>query len=913
MIVPLIFESEEYIKQKPAYLWVFYKFSRFALDADSPIIATEEYFKKPSYYRGQKHPATNVMDYYGINDDSFAHLKKYVISKESKDKILKGYDSNLTAWVSLLKERNIELERILEQAIETLETQYEKIEALMVWTYLPSIDYVAKKHHITLINQEGSAIRQPFYNRLLNYFQFQNKYDTSHVQERYLEFSRSQDTLFLSRKELFALLVDQKNWGYLDQLNISASFEIGYGLGVATDCFAKVYSKWDQNKVLDKLSHLTESEKILIRPHPKEPVDLSKWNFSCDDSPSSFEWILKCKRIVADLSNVSFEAAFLGKTVISLSSRMPVSFGKESSLDFLEEDVMSVKQLNFLLFAWFAPEELTQDLDYVRWRLQNPSQVDIYKKNLDYILHSFDMSYQELRKIEPKRRFSYILEKRQVKSLDKIRGREKFELRRSLNMKDINSYEMTAYDYRKMILELEKEKDSLKENIEEKENEISKLNEKLKDYQVELNNILHSHSWKVTKPLRSVSRLLHGEEKKEVVEIPIEESKEKEVVEGTDYHEFPAYTSEYQADEDFSKYHTDIKTLAFYLPQFHTCKENDTWWGKGFMEWTNTKKAQPRFEGHYQPRIPHKDICYYTLDNIDTIKKQVDLAKEHGLYGFCFYYYWFSGKRLLEKPVDLYLEDKSIDFPFCFCWANENWTRTWDGLKNDILIEQKYRKEDPKQFIKDLKKYFLDSRYIRIDGKPLLLIYNPSEIPNFKETIALWRKTALEEGIGELYLLSKCDLADTSYQYCEYVDGEFDFPPQGIGHPASKITGLPSEKIFNYEKIVSDIAHLYQEHYPLKPFYYTATMGWDNSSRRKDGYTIYYNYSLEAFYKWLRIIIEQTRRRHDPTKRFMFINAWNEWAEGTYLEPDEKYGYANINTLSKAIFDLPLEDENPKE
>ncbi len=912
MIVPLIFESEEYIKQKPAYLWVFYKFSRFCLEADSPIIATEEYFELPSYYQKQKHPAVNVMDYYGINDETFSNLKKYIISQEEKSKILEQYNTNLEAWIALLKERNEKLEEVLERAIDVLESQYEKIEALMVWTYLPSIAHVAQKHHIPIINQEGSAIRQPFYNRLLNYFQFQNKYDMTQIKESYLKFSQANELLLLSRKELFALLVDEKKLVYLNYLDSPATFDIGYGLGVATDCFSKVYSHWSQQEVLEKLSHLADPKQILIRPHPKEPVDLSNWGFACDDSSSSFEWILKCKCVVADLSNVSFEAAFLGRTVLSLSNRMPASFGEESSFSFLEEEVMSLKKLNFLLFAWFTPEELTQEVDYIKWRLGNPSPIEIYQKNLNYILHDFNMDYQELLRLEPKQRLSYILEKRKVGSCVDLKEKVIYKLRRNFSMKDINSYGMTSYDYRKLILELDKQISFLEEEKKEKENKISELEGKVKDYQNEINKILQSHSWKITKPLRSVSHLLHKQEENRAQEMVVE--KPSIVLEKTtDYHDLPVYTSHYQEDQDFSNYKTDIKTLAFYLPQFHTFKENDAWWGKGFTEWTNTKKAEARFEGHYQPRTPHKDFGYYTLDNINTIKKQVALAKKHGLYGFCFYYYWFSGKRLMEKPVDLYLKEKSIDFPFCFCWANENWTRAWDGLKDNILIEQKYRKDDPKQFIKDLKRYFLDSRYIRIDGKPLLLIYNPTEIPNFKETVALWRKTALEEGIGDLYLLSKCDLADNRYQYCEYVDGEFDFPPQGIGHSATKISGLPSEKIFNYEKIVDDIEHLYQEHFPLKPFYYTCTMGWDNSSRRKEGYTIYYNYSLEAFYKWLRIIIKETRRRNKEEKRFMFVNAWNEWAEGTYLEPDEKYGYANINTLSKAIFDLPLHDEFGKE
>lgn len=917
MIVPIIFESEEYIKEKPAYLWVFYKFARFSLDGDSPIIATEEYFKKPSYYRECKHSATIVMDYYGINDNFFDDLKKYVITDEEKKKILEQYSNNVDAWVHLLKERDKELEKVLEKAINYLESKYEKIDAFMVWTYLPSIDYIAKKHNITLINQEASAIRTPFYNRLLNYFQFQNKYDTSNLKEQYSLFCESEKVLCLSRKELFALLVDKQNIHYLNDIDTPPLYEVGYGMGVATDCFANVYSKWTQSDILEAISHLASPDKICIRPHPKEPVDLSTLGFIKDESPTSFDWILKCRRIVADLSNVSFEAAFLGKTIISLSSCMPSSFGEESSLDYLEEEVMSVKKLNFLLFAWFTPEELTQDVEYVSWRLTNPHPIEIYNRNLEYILKSLDMSYQELLSLDVKDRLDYILEKRHIDKSNLFSNKDNKINKNYDNtiegilkkMKDINSYKMTSYDYRKLIVELNKKINELDNSNELLKNENKCLLESKTFYQDELNKVLNSSSWKLTSPLRKLKSI----GKKEIVEpnSDVQEKEEPKVITHS-YKEYEPYTSTYQDNIDFSKYDTDIKTLAFYLPQYHTFKENDLWWGKGFTEWVNTKKSKPKFAGHYQPRTPHKDFGYYTLDNVDTIKKQVELAKQHKIYGFIFYYYWFSGKRLMEKPVDLFLKDKSIDFPFCFCWANENWTRTWDGLEDDVLIKQDYKKDDYRKFIKDIKKYLLDNRYIKIDGKPVIMIYNPSAIPNFKELVTKWREYAIEEGIGELYIMDKCELADTNYKYTEYTDASFDFPPHGVGHPATKLTGLSSPKIFNYKKIVDDIEHLYKEHFPLKPFYYSITMGWDNSARRTDGYTIYYNYSLESYYKWLKIIIRETRRRNDEEHRFIFVNAWNEWAEGTYLEPDEKYGYANINTLSKAICDLPLDKKDEK-
>ena len=322
-------------------------------------------------------------------------------------------------------------------------------------------------------------------------------------------------------------------------------------------------------------------------------------------------------------------------------------------------------------------------------------------------------------------------------------------------MKDINSYKLTNYDYRLEIFKLNKEKE-----------EIIAENKKIKNesefYKAELNKVLNSSSWRLTSPLRKLKSI----GKKEVVESNTDiQMKEEPKVITHSYKEYEPYTSIYQDNIDFSKYDTDIKTLVFYLPQYHTFKENDEWWGKGFMEWTNTKKAKPLFDGHYQPRTPHKDFGYYTLDNIETIKKQVKLAKQHKIYGFIFYYYWFSGKRLMEKPVDLFLKDKSIDFPFCFCWANENWTRTWDGLEDDVLIKQDYKKDDYRKFIKDIKKYLLDDRYIKIDGKPVIMIYNPDAIPNYKELVTKWRKYAQEEGIEDLYIISKNKFASSDYKY----------------------------------------------------------------------------------------------------------------------------------------------------
>lgn len=470
----------------------------------------------------------------------------------------------------------------------------------------------------------------------------------------------------------------------------------------------------------------------------------------------------------------------------------------------------------------------------------------------------------------------------------------------TLNLIDYNA---ERADYRVFLTNLLQEMKALENNYKN----LNDMYNEAKKLETELHNIVNSKSWKVTKPLRWVMKKVS----KPPIVVKNNDSEEKqEDIKVTTIKNSTNII--YQDNMDFSKFKTDIKTIAFYLPQFHCFKENDEWWGKGFTEWTNTKKAKPRFEGHYQPRTPHKDIGYYKLDNIATINKQIKLAKQHGIYGFCFYYYWFSGKRLMEKPLNLFLEHKEINFPFCLCWANENWTRRWDGLDKEVLIGQKYKKEDAKRFVKDIKKYLLDQRYIKIDNKPLLLIYKPEDIPNFLNMIDDFRKYAKEEGIGELYIMIKSPSFSTNFNYIEKVDGEFDFPPHYTESNIENIKTPSTTDAYDYAKIVKKYDDLYRKHFPIKDFYYTTTMNWDNSSRRKENYLIYCNYSINYFYEWLRNIIRETRKRNKEDKRFIFVNAWNEWAEGTYLEPDEKCGYANINTLSKAIFDLEFEWKDDK-
>ncbi len=368
------------------------------------------------------------------------------------------------------------------------------------------------------------------------------------------------------------------------------------------------------------------------------------------------------------------------------------------------------------------------------------------------------------------------------------------------------------------------------------------------------------------------------------------------------------HASDYENNATFENCTSDIKPIALYLPQFHTFPENDRWWGKGFTEWTNVKKAQPRFDGHEQPRVPHEDLGYYDLSDVNILKQQARLAKEHGIYGFGIYYYWFSGKMLMEKPLNLLLEHHEIDLPFFLIWANENWTRTWDGKANNILIQQEYSKHDPEQFILDIKRFLDDERYIKIDGKPVIGLYNPAEVPDLEIVLQQWRETAQKEGIGDIYILTCASSSTAGYQHILHlIDGEYEFPPRLKGDVPSKHRSDDGIS-FDYRQLV-EVERNLEPYTDRIDLFRGAMLNWDNSARKQYGYNCWDNFSFELFYYWLKEEIVYSRKFLDKDKRFLFINAWNEWGEGTYLEPDQAYGYKALNTLSRAIYDQPYKEQ----
>lgn len=344
---------------------------------------------------------------------------------------------------------------------------------------------------------------------------------------------------------------------------------------------------------------------------------------------------------------------------------------------------------------------------------------------------------------------------------------------------------------------------------------------------------------------------------------------------------------------------TKLKTIAFYLPQFHPFEENDKWWGKGFTEWSNVTKAKPNFKGHYQPHLPIH-YGFYDLRIPEIMHEQAKLARNYGIHGFNFYYYWFGGKVLMHRPFDILLKYKDIDINFCITWANENWTRAWDASENEILIAQKHSKEDSKEFIRSLFKYFKDDRYIYVDNKPLLIIYRCDIIPNIKETTLIWREEAKKEGFEDLYLV--CAQTYGIKNPKDYgFDAAMEFPPHNTLNSEyiikKDITNSKFEgNIFDYNQVV-DNQYSKEKDLDYKRFE-CVMLSWDNTARRQDNANIFANFSLEKYKEWVLNTAFNTYENEElkDNEKFIFINAWNEWAEGTHLEPDREYGYGYLQS-----------------
>ncbi|HGY9638930.1 TPA: glycoside hydrolase family 99-like domain-containing protein [Pseudomonas putida] len=351
-----------------------------------------------------------------------------------------------------------------------------------------------------------------------------------------------------------------------------------------------------------------------------------------------------------------------------------------------------------------------------------------------------------------------------------------------------------------------------------------------------------------------------------------------------------------------------VKIIAFYLPQFHPFPENDEWWGKGFTEWTNVAKATPNYEGHYQPHLPiHSG--YYDLRVPQVMEEQAKLAKEYGIYGFNYYFYWFAGKILMDTPLEMMLNNPKVDIPFCLTWANENWTRRWDGQENDVLIAQDHSAEDSLAFIRHLIKYFKDSRYIKIDNKPVLIIYRASIIPEMAKTADLWREEIVKHGFPDIYLVCAQTFGIRDPKEFRF-DAAMEFPPHTtLSHLINDQTTITnpnySGNIFSYDQVVGNVVRSPEPDYKL---FRTAMLSWDNTARKQNNSHTFHDFSLLRYKQWLSFICNNShsKSKYSTDEKLVFVNAWNEWAEGTHLEPDRKYGYGYL----QATYDVASNYDN---
>jgi len=380
-----------------------------------------------------------------------------------------------------------------------------------------------------------------------------------------------------------------------------------------------------------------------------------------------------------------------------------------------------------------------------------------------------------------------------------------------------------------------------------------------------------------------------------------------------------------------------IKVVAMYFTQLHAIPENDQWWGQGFTDWWNVQKAKPLFEGHNQPRVPSSSN-YYDQSKIETIRNQVDLAKRYDIYGFCHYHYWFDGRQLLETPTNLLLENADIDFPFCLSWANESWSRQWDGNNHDILIKQTHPPtiESWSRHFDYLIKAWTDERAIKVDGKPVFVIYRPQKIHEIDSMLEYWDKRAKESGLRGVYYVFQKQYDPPNKGCLKSFDAEFQFQPfeaihsTGFSHGAvrkQKIRNLIGSLPEFAQSVIWSLWASCRNDYTIHQYddvwkqiiqnnldspdnvFPGAFVDWDNTARYGSRATIIDGASPERFKYWFERLVKAVSHRPDEMN-YIFFNAWNEWAECAYLEPDERYGYAYLDAIKDVIAHQDDEDKN---
>jgi len=362
----------------------------------------------------------------------------------------------------------------------------------------------------------------------------------------------------------------------------------------------------------------------------------------------------------------------------------------------------------------------------------------------------------------------------------------------------------------------------------------------------------------------------------------------------------PEYKPE-RAAHDFDPVRSCVQLVAYYLPQFHIIPENESSWGRGFTEWTNVTRAVPQFPGHYQPHLP-SDLGFYDLSNEETLERQAALARNYGISGFCIYYYWFGGKRLMERPLATLYRRKDIDIGFCLCWANETWSRRWDGSEDEILIPQIHTPETDERFIDEVVRYMDDPRYITIDGRPVLAIYRGELLVEPERTIARWREVALKRLGKDLFLLRA--MTFKPMLQVPGFDAAVQFPPHHLDIVDTRASRMPfrpdfSGRIYDYPALLPSIKRQLRDYdFPVVPTVMTA---WDNTPRRASAGACFHGSTPAAYAAWLAEAAYFARQKPVGGSSFVFINSWNEWGEGAHLEPDQKFGHAYLRATAEAL------------
>ncbi len=359
-----------------------------------------------------------------------------------------------------------------------------------------------------------------------------------------------------------------------------------------------------------------------------------------------------------------------------------------------------------------------------------------------------------------------------------------------------------------------------------------------------------------------------------------------------------------------------MKIIAFYLPQFHTFPENDEWWGKGFTEWVSVKNAKPLFKEHNQPRVP-LDENYYDLTEIENLVWQAEIAKKYGVYGFCHYHYWFENKQLMQQPTELMLNNATVDIPFCLCWANHDWSRAWANKSREVLLKQTYGDcHEWERHFYYLLPFFKDNRYIKINEKPLFVIYMPQNIPCLKDMIDLWQKLASENGLnGISFAYQDLEYNHIKNKTSDIFDFGIEYQPniakkeemvtlkykviRGLNKLADKFTFLQCKQTsmcLNYDKIWNRIINKIPIDDKMIP---GAFVDWDNTPRHKNRGSLFLGVTPEKFKYYLSKQIKHAKEVYKNDMLFMF--AWNEWGESGYLEPDKKNGYKMLEAVKEAL------------